>query len=226
VAALRFHQPVACGGGDPRVRIPLAERARLRSRLGARVGKPVWTTKLCCNAGQPGFLGFGPRYDPTMSGAMWMADAIWQDLVVADEAALCWWSAASPSLGCDPATDPACPSSINTQGWNDGPLHYDPNYATDHNYRLYATKRFFDRGRWSVVLIDDGAASQPATTVSVHLPAEASSTGGAVTSPTTDLAGVGHLRPSRGPDGTFAITVHPQSVTTLTFVAHRRPHGH
>jgi len=33
--------------------------------------------------------------------------------------------------------------TVNSAGWNDGLLYFDPNFATDHNYAVYPTKRFY-----------------------------------------------------------------------------------
>lgn len=219
-------------------------------QLGRQVAKPVWTTEICCNDGHGGLTGFGPRYDPNMSGAMWMADAIWQDLAVADESAFYWWAAASPSLGCDPARRPTCTTSVNSQGWDDGLVYYDPHYAVDHDYRLSTTKRFyvmgnfsryvrpgarrrptsgdpvgvrtlaFSRGRrWSVIVIDDRARGVGTTRLRVRLPLAARATGAVVTSPSENLSPVGGVQRGGGSGRTFQTSVHPQSVTTLTFVA-------
>jgi len=63
------------------------------------------------------------------------------------------WSAEDLGLvlakGCDPVEDPACPQQKNDQGWNDGLIEYDPTYGSDHNYRVYPTKRFWALGNFS-----------------------------------------------------------------------------
>jgi hypothetical protein len=72
-----------------------------------------------------------------------MADLIHQDLTEANDAQFDWWTALSPVLGCDPAAAPSCPTAKNGQGWNDGLIYYDPNYAANGDQNLYVTKRFW-----------------------------------------------------------------------------------
>src|SRR5438445_6940284 len=96
-------------------------------------------TEICC---QDGHL-FGASYDPTMTGALWMADRLWMDLTFGDVSSVDWWRALSPSLGCDPSVHPGCPAVPNPSGWDDGLLYYDPHSSSTHDYRIYPTKRFF-----------------------------------------------------------------------------------
>lgn len=214
--------------------------------LGRSLHLPVWNTEICCNDGQTGVGGFGQRYDPTMASGIWLADTIWQDLVAGGESAFYWWSAASPSLGCDPHGDPSCATTVNSTGWDDGLLYYDPHYAADHDYRLYTTKRFyvmgnfsryvrpgavrhpirggpagvralgFSRGHRWTVVLVDDATSGGQTPVHLRLPVRAHPTGGAVTGPSRDLAPVHGVV---GSGHAFRVEVSPQSVTTLTFTA-------
>jgi hypothetical protein len=55
----------------------------------------------------------------------------------------------SSALGCDPATDSTCATSVNSSGWNDGLIYYDPSYASDGNQHIYMTKRFYVLGQYS-----------------------------------------------------------------------------
>lgn len=214
--------------------------------LASRVHKPVWTTEVCCYNGRPGLLGFGTQYDPTMSSGIWLADTIWQDLAVADESAFYWWSAASPSMGCDPKIERSCATSVNAEGWNDGLVYYDPHYATDKNFQLYTTKRFYVMGNFSRY-IPPGAVRQSTngSPAGVHTLAfshghdwtvvliddhdpTSSPTSLRVVLPNRVTATGGavtsatqDLAPVRARRvGThFSVTVSPQSVTTLTFRA-------
>ncbi len=113
--------------------------------VGLRYGKPTWTTEICCYDGSD----FGSRYDPTMSSGMWLADSIWQDLSVTGDSAFYWWTALSKRIGCDPSVASACAGQKNATGWNDGLLYYDPNYARDKNFDIYATKRFWVMANFS-----------------------------------------------------------------------------
>ncbi|MGI0156710.1 MAG: hypothetical protein ACREDE_11355 [Thermoplasmata archaeon] len=117
--------------------------------LGARADKPTWMTEICCYDGAGPLVGFGAQYDPTMTSGIWLADTIWQDLTVAGDSAFYWWTALSSQLGCRPVSNPRCPVSVNSQGWNDGLLYYDPSYRSDGNHRLYPTKRLWVMGNFS-----------------------------------------------------------------------------
>jgi O-glycosyl hydrolase len=154
--------------------------------IGALYGKALWCTELCCIDSETGV--FGKQYDPTISGAMPMANRIWQCLTQANDAAFHWWVACSPEIGSDP-------TAVNPDGWNDGLLYYDS------NQRIYTTKRFYAMGNfsryvrpgyrrhpviggpgnlrmlaftgpggWSVVVINNSPAGSAATSVSIQLP--------------------------------------------------------
>lgn len=127
-------------------------------KLGHEVHRPVWMTEVCCYNGQ----GFGSQYDPTMTSGLWLANSVWQDLTFAKDSAFYWWTAASSAVGCDPKTQVSCPTTVNSQGWNDGLVYYDPQYATDGNHELYTTKRFYVMGNFSRY-IRPGAVRHPAT---------------------------------------------------------------
>jgi O-glycosyl hydrolase len=118
---------------------------RAAAALAARFGKPLWATEVCCFDGH----GFGWQYDPTMTSGLWLAKTIWADLTQAHDAAFDWWTALSPNLGCDPVADPTCPDRVNPYGRNDGLIYYDRAFRTDHDERLYLTKRFFVLGNFS-----------------------------------------------------------------------------
>ena len=122
--------------------------ARLRSVAGAvrsRTGAPLEMSEVCCSTG----AGYAQGYDPGMSGGLWLADTIWRDLSAGQAASFSWWTALSPELGCSPSGDPACPSAANASGWNDGLLYYDPDFRSDGNQAIYATRRYFVLGNFS-----------------------------------------------------------------------------
>lgn len=115
--------------------------------LGDINDKPVWASEICCQVSSTG--GYGATYDPTITGALWMANYIYTDLSYADDSAFQWWTALSSALGCDPATSSTCATTVNSSGWNDGLIYYDPDYASDGNQDLYYTKRFYVLGQYS-----------------------------------------------------------------------------
>ncbi|RAG86128.1 beta-glycosidase [Streptacidiphilus pinicola] len=114
--------------------------------LGATNSKPVWATEICC---QVSGGGYGQQYDPTITGALTMANSVYDDLAYGNDSAFQWWTALSSELGCDPTTSGSCATTVNSSGWNDGLVYYDPNYASDGNQTLYPTKRFYALGQYS-----------------------------------------------------------------------------
>jgi O-glycosyl hydrolase len=84
-----------------------------------------------------------------MTGALMMANLIWQGLTVAGDAAFHWWVACSSEIGADPVKEPEAAYRANDQGWNDGLLYYDPNFAENGDQQIYATKRFYALGNFS-----------------------------------------------------------------------------
>jgi hypothetical protein len=115
--------------------------------LGRQLGKPTWSSEICCFTGING--GYGATYDPTITGALAMTSIIHRDLTVANDSAFHWWTALSKVIGCNPGTTPACANQINTTGYNDGLIYYDPNYAGNGNQSLYLTKRYYALGQYS-----------------------------------------------------------------------------
>ena len=115
--------------------------------IGTTYGLPLWCTEICCFVTQTG--QFGQQYDPTIANAMVMANLIWQTLTYANDAAFHWWVACSSAIGIDPKANPAGVNQVNSLGWNDGLLYYDPNYATNGNQQIYVTKRYYAMGNFS-----------------------------------------------------------------------------
>jgi O-glycosyl hydrolase len=115
--------------------------------LGDVNDKPVWATEICCQISGGG--GYGEQYDPTIAGGLVLANYIYTDFSYADDSAFDWWTALSSGLGCDPETDSTCATSVNSSGWNDGLIYYDPDYASDGNQNIYLTKRFYVLGQYS-----------------------------------------------------------------------------
>ncbi|EJU00965.1 glycoside hydrolase family 5 protein [Dacryopinax primogenitus] len=112
-------------------------------------GKQMWFTEICCfvgaeNSTDPASaLAYGQGYDPTMLSALQMANLIYRSFTLTGDAHFDWWVALSSEMGCSPASDPACATTSNTQGWNDGLIYYDASYASNGNTAIYLTKRYF-----------------------------------------------------------------------------------
>jgi len=113
--------------------------------LAAALHHQVWATEICCHTQ----IGFAYRYDPTMHSGMWLADTIYNDLMVAHASVFDWWIALSPDLGCDPVADPGCPDEVNPLGRNDGLIYFDLHGGTDGDRQLYLTKRYYVLGNFS-----------------------------------------------------------------------------
>jgi O-glycosyl hydrolase len=124
---------------------------QLVSALGSLHAKTKWATEICCQVTGNGGAsnGYGAQYDPTIGGGLVLATIIYRDLTLADDSAFQWWTALSSELGCDPTADSACATTTNSNGWNDGLIYYDPNYAGNGDQNLYVTKRFYVLGQYS-----------------------------------------------------------------------------
>lgn len=104
------------------------------------VGKTPWATEICCFG--KGSTGWNQEYDPTIDNALLMSRIIYKDFATSHDSAFQWWVALASGYGADPNTR-------NDQGWNDGLIYYDPDYATNGNQKLYFTKRYYALGQYS-----------------------------------------------------------------------------
>ncbi|MGW7526735.1 glycoside hydrolase [Streptomyces sp. NPDC054783] len=104
------------------------------------VGKSQWATEICCFG--KGGTGWNQEYDPTIDNALLMSRIIYKDFATSHDSAFQWWVALAGGYGSDPTTR-------NDQGWNDGLVYYDPDYATNGDQRLYFTKRYYALGQYS-----------------------------------------------------------------------------
>ncbi|MBT2424005.1 ricin-type beta-trefoil lectin domain protein [Streptomyces sp. ISL-22] len=104
------------------------------------VGKTSWSTEICCFG--KGGTGWAQEYDPTIDGGLNLSRIIYKDFATAHDSAFHWWVALSEMIGTDPLAK-------NDQGWNDGLIYYDPDYATNGNQTLYFTKRYYALGQYS-----------------------------------------------------------------------------
>ncbi|MBZ9644016.1 glycoside hydrolase [Streptomyces sp. PSKA30] len=116
-----------------------ANRARVYE-TSKSVGKSSWSTEICCFG--KGGTGWAQEYDPTIDGGLNLSRIIHKDFAVAHDSAFHWWVALSEMIGIDPYAK-------NDQGWNDGLIYYDPDYATNGNQTLYFTKRYYALGQYS-----------------------------------------------------------------------------
>ncbi|EIN11177.1 glycoside hydrolase [Punctularia strigosozonata HHB-11173 SS5] len=114
-------------------------------------GVSTWFTEICCyvqvdssEADDPlATLTYGGQYDPTMVSALRMANLIFQSFTFAEDEHWDWWTALSSELGsCSPSSDASCVNAVNPDGWDDGLLYYDPNYASTGFYGLGVSKRY------------------------------------------------------------------------------------
>jgi len=181
--------------------------------LAQQYGKQLWATEICCMIynGPSSSPSYGEQFDPTITGGLSMAQIIYEDLTSGNVSAFDWWVALSASEACDP-TQPSCMTTVNSTGWNDGLLYFDPNFATDQNYNVYPTKRFYTLGQFSR-FVRPGAVRHDVTGVPSGVQALAFQTQGqweivvinenaAGSAPTTfglQLPGSGKLRP----EGTY-----------------------
>jgi O-glycosyl hydrolase len=104
------------------------------------VGKTPWATEICCFG--KGSTGWNQEYDPTIDNALLMSRIVYKDFATAHDSAFQWWVALASGYG-------TSPTERNDQGWNDGLIYYDPDYATNGNQSLYFTKRYYALGQYS-----------------------------------------------------------------------------
>ncbi|KUM76094.1 glycoside hydrolase [Streptomyces curacoi] len=116
-----------------------ADRAKVYETAKS-VGKTSWSTEICCFG--KGGTGWAQEYDPTIDGGLNLSRIIYKDFATAHDSAFHWWVALSEMIGTDPLAK-------NDQGWNDGLIYYDPDYAANGNQTLYFTKRYYALGQYS-----------------------------------------------------------------------------
>ncbi|MEU1401049.1 glycoside hydrolase [Streptomyces sp. NPDC005728] len=116
-----------------------ADRAKVYETSRA-AGKESWSTEICCFG--KGGTGWAQEYDPTIDGGLNLSRIIHKDFATAHDSAFQWWVALSEMIGSDPLAK-------NGDGWNDGLIYYDPDYATNGNQTLYFTKRYYALGQYS-----------------------------------------------------------------------------
>ncbi|KAJ3555408.1 hypothetical protein NP233_g12216 [Leucocoprinus birnbaumii] len=102
-------------------------------------------SEICCTLGNAdgSGKGYSGGYDPTIKNALLFSGLVFQSLVVAGEPHYDFWTLVSNQLGCSPLNNPSCATSTNSNGWNDGVIYYDGNYASNRNFQLYVKKQFW-----------------------------------------------------------------------------------
>nr|WP_208618207.1 glycoside hydrolase [Streptomyces antibioticus] len=116
-----------------------ADRAQVYETSRA-AGKESWSTEICCFG--KGGTGWAQEYDPTVDGGLSLSRIVYKDFATAHDSAFQWWVALSEMIGSDP-------TARNDEGWNDGLIYYDPDYAKNGNQTLYVTKRYYALGQYS-----------------------------------------------------------------------------
>lgn len=144
--------------------------------MAKKYGKPTWASELCCMTSVTS-PSYGAQYDPTITGGLAMASMIYRDFSVSQDSAFHWWTALSKVMGCNPANNPSCATSVNGSGYNDGLIYFDPNYASDGNQNLYITKRFYALGQYSK-FVRPGSVRYPVTGAPSGVQITATSLGG------------------------------------------------
>ncbi|MFH9083956.1 glycoside hydrolase [Streptomyces sp. NPDC017673] len=129
-----------------------ADRAQVYETSRA-AGKESWSTEICCFG--KGGTGWAQEYDPTIDGGLNLSRIIYKDFATAHDSAFQWWVALSEMIGSDP-------TARNDEGWNDGLIYYDPDYAKNGNQTLYFTKRYYALGQYSK-FVRPGAALHDVT---------------------------------------------------------------
>lgn len=116
-----------------------ANRAKVYETSKA-AGIESWSTEICCFG--KGGTGWAQEYDPSIDGGLNLSRIIYKDFATAHDSAFHWWVALSEMIGSDPYAK-------NDEGWNDGLIYYDPDYAANGNQTLYYTKRYYALGQYS-----------------------------------------------------------------------------
>ncbi|KZT65020.1 glycoside hydrolase family 30 protein, partial [Daedalea quercina L-15889] len=100
-------------------------------------GVPTWFTEICCE-----YRVHAGDYDPTMLSGLRMAHLVWQSFTYAEDSHWDWWTALSNAIGCTLSDSSTCWDGIQSSGWDDGLIYYDPDYNSTQNYDLKVTKRY------------------------------------------------------------------------------------
>ncbi|KAJ6631336.1 glycoside hydrolase [Mycena sp. CBHHK59/15] len=104
-----------------------------------------WMSEICCSLGEANGTGRGwsGGYDPTITNALMFTSMMFQSFVVGGEPHYDFWTLVSNGIGCSPLNNKTCVTTPNPDGWTDGVIYYDADYATNQNYDLYLTKHYW-----------------------------------------------------------------------------------
>ncbi|KAF5387231.1 hypothetical protein D9757_006816 [Collybiopsis confluens] len=107
--------------------------------------KPSWMTEVCCSLGSPdgSGKGFSGGYDPTINNALMFSGMVFQSINIGGESHYDFWTLVSNGIGCSPLNNDTCTSTPNPNGFTDGMIYYDADYATNGNFELYLVKHFW-----------------------------------------------------------------------------------
>ncbi len=225
---------------------PSTATMQAAAQVGKDAGRPTWATEICC-FGSGG--GWSQGYDPGIDSALTMSRIIHNDFTVTHDSAFQWWTALSDALG----SDFGAVDAGNPDGWNDGLIYYDPDYATDGNQGLYLTKRYYALAQYSKyvrpgAVLHDVSGAAAGVQVSAYLKGGTwtvvvanqnttdselslhfadgtglSATGAVRTSATQNLAAV---PPASVHGSTVSAPLPARSLTTYTFQQHGGNGGH
>ncbi|KAK7690749.1 hypothetical protein QCA50_005848 [Cerrena zonata] len=201
-------------------------------------------SEICCSLGNADGTGRGwsGGYDPTITNGLMWTTMLYQSFLVAGEPHYDFWTLLSSGIGCSPLSNSNCVTTANSNGWNDGVIYYDPDYASNGNHALYLTKHFWTFKHFGN-FIKPGSQRRPitgtgannftlavssqnnyfiistnptnsASTLPLTFPETVCATAGVRTSASEDFASIAKATNS---GGTFQLPLAPMSITTYTF---------
>ncbi|CAK5271752.1 unnamed protein product [Mycena citricolor] len=108
-------------------------------------GKKSWMSEVCCSLGLSNGTGKGwsGGYDPTIQNALMFSGMVFQSFVFAGEPHYDFWTLVSGGMGCQPLNNATCVNTPNPDGWTDGIIYYDADFASNGNYDLYLSKHYW-----------------------------------------------------------------------------------
>ncbi|KAK0431720.1 hypothetical protein EV421DRAFT_138468 [Armillaria borealis] len=107
--------------------------------------KATWMSEISCSLGQANGSGrdWSGGYDPTINNVFMFSGLMFRNFVLAQEPHCDFWTLVSNGPGCSPTQDPSCVLKTNSNGWTDGVIYYDGEYASNGNHDLYISKHFW-----------------------------------------------------------------------------------
>ncbi|KAL0067960.1 hypothetical protein AAF712_005129 [Marasmius tenuissimus] len=80
------------------------------------------------------------RFLRRINNALMFSGLVFQSFVVAQESHYDFWTLVSGGIGCAPQNNATCVNNPNANGWNDGLIYYDGQYASNRNFQLCTSK--------------------------------------------------------------------------------------